>query len=65
MQGASFPDLREQSAQDMAALGFEGFAIGGVAVGEPHEEMMKAVEAVNSAFAGKFAQTFARRGHAV
>lgn len=45
VQGASFPDLREQSAKDMAGLGFEAFAIGGVAVGEPHEEMMKAVEA--------------------
>ncbi len=45
VQGASFPDLRKQSAEDMVALGFEGFAIGGVAVGEPHEEMMKAVEA--------------------
>ncbi len=43
VQGASFPDLRKQSAEDMVALGFEGFAIGGVAVGEPHEEMMKAV----------------------
>lgn len=45
VQGASFPDLREQSAKDMVELGFEAFAIGGVAVGEPHEEMMKAVEA--------------------
>ncbi|MCL5666218.1 MAG: tRNA guanosine(34) transglycosylase Tgt [Patescibacteria group bacterium] len=45
VQGASFPDLREQSARDMVNFGFEGFAIGGVAVGEPHEEMMKAVEA--------------------
>jgi queuine tRNA-ribosyltransferase len=45
VQGASFPDLRKQSALDMVNLGFEGFAIGGVAVGEPHEEMMKAVEA--------------------
>jgi queuine tRNA-ribosyltransferase len=44
VQGASFPDLRERSARDMSDLGFEGFAIGGVAVGEPHEEMMKAVE---------------------
>lgn len=44
VQGASFPDLRKQSAEDMTALGFEGFAIGGVAVGEPHEEMMKAIE---------------------
>ncbi len=45
VQGANFPDLRERSAKDMAGLGFEAFAIGGVAVGEPHEEMMKAVEA--------------------
>lgn len=43
VQGASFEDLREQSAKNMVELGFEGFAIGGVAVGEPHEEMMKAV----------------------
>lgn len=45
VQGASFPDLRKQSAKDMTELGFEAFAIGGVAVGEPHEEMMLAVEA--------------------
>ncbi|MBP9686699.1 MAG: tRNA guanosine(34) transglycosylase Tgt [Candidatus Doudnabacteria bacterium] len=44
VQGANFEDLRKQSAEDMAALGFEGFAIGGVAVGEPHEEMMKAID---------------------
>ncbi len=44
VQGASFKDLREQSAKDMVSLGFPGFAIGGVAVGEPHEEMMKAIE---------------------
>ncbi len=43
VQGASFPDLREKSARDMVDFGFEGFAIGGVAVGEPHTEMMKAV----------------------
>jgi len=46
VQGASFSDLREQSAKDMAGLGFEAFAIGGVAVGEPHEEMLKAVSYV-------------------
>jgi queuine tRNA-ribosyltransferase len=44
VQGASFEDLRKQSAESMAAFGFEGFAIGGVAVGEPHDEMMKAIE---------------------
>lgn len=45
VQGASFPDLRERSAKDMVELGFEAFAIGGVAVGEPHEDMMLAVDA--------------------
>lgn len=44
VQGANFEDLRKRSAQDMVELGFEGFAIGGVAVGEPHEEMMRAVD---------------------
>lgn len=44
VQGASFEDLRKQSARDMTELGFEAFAIGGVAVGEPHEEMMKAID---------------------
>lgn len=44
VQGASFEDLRKISAEQMTQLGFEGFAIGGVAVGEPHEEMMRAIE---------------------
>lgn len=44
VQGASFEDLRKQSAESMAKFGFEGFAIGGVAVGEPHEEMMQAID---------------------
>jgi queuine tRNA-ribosyltransferase len=43
VQGATFEDLRKLSAQSMVNLGFEGYAIGGVAVGEPHEEMMRAV----------------------
>lgn len=45
VQGANFEDLRKESALDMVNFGFEGFAIGGVAVGEPHEEMMRAVDA--------------------
>jgi queuine tRNA-ribosyltransferase len=43
-QGASFPDLREKSAKEIRALDFDGYAIGGVAVGEPSEEMYKAVD---------------------
>jgi queuine tRNA-ribosyltransferase len=44
IQGASFPDLRKKSAEEISALGFDGYAIGGVAVGEPAEEMYKAID---------------------
>lgn len=44
VQGASFPDLREKSAKQMRELNFPGYAIGGVAVGEPTQEMLKAVD---------------------
>lgn len=37
VQGATFPDLRRESARQLLALGFPGYAIGGLAVGEPHE----------------------------
>jgi queuine tRNA-ribosyltransferase len=45
VQGATFDDLRRSSAQAMVDLDFDGYAIGGVSVGEPEEEMMRAVEA--------------------
>src|SRR5947208_12582939 len=44
VQGATFDDLRKSSAQAIADLDFDGYAIGGVSVGEPEEEMMRAVE---------------------
>ena len=44
VQGATFDDLRKQSAQAIVDLSFDGYAIGGVSVGEPVEEMMRAVE---------------------
>jgi queuine tRNA-ribosyltransferase len=44
VQGATFEDLRKQSAQAIVDLDFDGYAIGGVSVGEPAEEMIKAVE---------------------
>ena len=44
VQGATFEDLRKQSAQTIVDLKFDGYAIGGVSVGEPEEEMIKAVE---------------------
>ncbi len=46
VQGGTFADLRRASAQAMVEIGFDGYAIGGVSVGEPEEEMMRAVESV-------------------
>ena len=48
VQGATFPELRKQSAQASVEIGFDGYAIGGVSVGEPEEEMMRAVESSSS-----------------
>jgi len=39
VQGGVHPDLREQSARETVAIGFEGYAIGGLSVGEPNEVM--------------------------
>jgi len=39
VQGGVYPELREESARETAACGFEGYAIGGLSVGEPIELM--------------------------
>ncbi|MGM0458772.1 MAG: tRNA guanosine(34) transglycosylase Tgt [Bacteroidota bacterium] len=39
VQGGTYKDLRKQSTEMMASLGFEGLAIGGLSVGEPNELM--------------------------
>lgn len=39
IQGSVFPALRDHSLQALLAIGFDGYAIGGLAVGEPKEEM--------------------------
>ena len=44
VQGSSFPELRQKSARELVAIGFDGYAVGGVSVGEPETEMMAAVE---------------------
>ena len=44
IQGGTFQDLRHASTQAIVELDFDGYAIGGVSVGEPEEEMMCAVE---------------------
>jgi len=44
VQGGVFNDLREQSAQFIASLGFPGHAIGGLSVGETKEEMKAMID---------------------
>src|SRR5947207_938291 len=39
VQGSVFPALREESARQTVEIGFEGYAIGGLSVGEPNEVM--------------------------
>ena len=45
VQGSVYPELREKSAKAITALDFDGYAIGGVSVGETEEEMFRAVDA--------------------
>jgi len=47
VQGGIFPDLRERSARFLTDLGFGGYAIGGLSVGETKEEMHTILELVN------------------
>jgi queuine tRNA-ribosyltransferase len=44
VQGGSDPILRERCAKALVGMEFDGYAIGGVSVGEPEPEMMKAIE---------------------
>ena len=46
VQGGDDPRLREQSARALTGIGFDGYAIGGLAVGEPQEVMLKIVAEV-------------------
>ncbi|TPE63759.1 tRNA guanosine(34) transglycosylase Tgt [Sandaracinobacter neustonicus] len=43
-QGSLYPDLRRESAEKLIEIGFEGYAIGGLAVGEGQEAMFEALD---------------------
>ncbi len=45
VQGGMFEDLRRESASFLTGLNFAGYAIGGLSVGEPKEEMLKMLAA--------------------
>ena len=44
VQGSVYQDLRQQSAEELMEIGFDGYAIGGLSVGEPEEDMFRCVE---------------------
>ncbi len=46
VQGGTFPDLRAQSAEFITSIPFDGYAIGGLAVGETKDEMHRITEQV-------------------
>ena len=48
VQGVVYPALRKRSADALIEIGFDGYAIGGLAVGEPEHERNATLEAVES-----------------
>ncbi len=46
VQGGMYADLRERSLAGLEAIGFPGYAIGGLSVGEPKSEMMRVLDAL-------------------
>lgn len=44
IQGGCFPDLRKQSLKEITAMPFDGFAMGGLAVGEPPQKMYEVLD---------------------
>lgn len=44
VQGSNYADLREQSAKRVAVQGFGGIALGGLAVGEGHDQMCRTID---------------------
>jgi queuine tRNA-ribosyltransferase len=43
VQGGEYTDLRQRCARELVALGFDGYAAGGVSVGEPEDVLLKGV----------------------
>jgi queuine tRNA-ribosyltransferase len=48
VQGGMYEHLREESINGLLDIGFDGYAIGGLSVGEPKDEMMGTLDAIHS-----------------
>ncbi|WP_201535870.1 tRNA guanosine(34) transglycosylase Tgt [Psychrobacter ciconiae] len=49
IQGSMYPDLRQQSLEGLLEIGFDGYAIGGLSVGEPKDEMIDVLDYIPDA----------------
>ncbi|MCD6384509.1 tRNA guanosine(34) transglycosylase Tgt, partial [Candidatus Sumerlaeota bacterium] len=47
VQGGMYPQLRQESIDGLKKISFDGYAIGGLSVGEPIEEMLKVLDGLN------------------
>jgi len=48
IQGGSYPDLRRQAVEQITSICFDGYALGGVSVGEPKEIMYKITDSITT-----------------
>ena len=46
VQGGMYPDLRQISLEGLTNIGFDGYAIGGLSVGEPKDEMLNVLDTI-------------------
>ena len=46
VQGGMYPELRSESIKGLTNIGFDGYAIGGLSVGEPKHEMLSTLDAI-------------------
>lgn len=46
VQGGMYPELRKQSLEGLTGIGFDGYAIGGLSVGEPKEDMVRILDSL-------------------
>jgi queuine tRNA-ribosyltransferase len=44
VQGSEYSDLRKRCARELVAIGFDGYAVGGVSVGEPEDVLMRGID---------------------
>ena len=47
VQGSVYPELRRESAETLTEIGFDGYAVGGLAIGEGQETMIEVLDVTN------------------